>query len=89
MLRVFGFMVHCDHPHKLLISFVKVLEGDQVLIQEAWNVVNDRCAQALSRHGACLQMVHSEGKAAGQSDVKSSACLHMQSADSPLCSVQE
>jgi hypothetical protein len=43
MLRVFGFIVHCDHPHKLLISFVKVLDGGQDLIQEAWNIVNDRC----------------------------------------------
>lgn len=44
ILRVFGFIVHCDHPHKLLISFVQFLRGDGDLMQEAWNVVNDRCA---------------------------------------------
>jgi len=41
LLRVFGFIVHADHPHKLLISFVKVLEGEQELYQEAWNIAND------------------------------------------------
>jgi hypothetical protein len=43
VLRVFGFIVHADHPHKLLISLLKVLDADARLVQEAWNVVNDRC----------------------------------------------
>ncbi|GFH22926.1 uncharacterized protein HaLaN_20462 [Haematococcus lacustris] len=47
LLRVFGFIVHCDHPHKLLISFVKVLDGDQELIQRAWNIVNDSLRTSL------------------------------------------
>lgn len=46
LLRVFGFIVHADHPHKLLISFVKVLEGEQELYQEAWNIANDRWGAA-------------------------------------------
>jgi len=59
MLRVFGFIVHCDHPHKLLISFVKVLDGDQDLIQEAWNIVNDRCVvlwTLLPQECLCMHM---------------------------------
>lgn len=27
MLRTFGFIVHCDPPHKLLISMVKVCKS--------------------------------------------------------------
>ena len=55
MLRVFGFIVHCDHPHKLLISFIKVLDGDQELIQEAWNVANDRWEGVWRDQGGLMQ----------------------------------
>ncbi len=52
LLRAFGFIVHCDHPHKLLINFAVLLKGgeeqdkerDEELLQTAWNIANDRCA---------------------------------------------
>jgi hypothetical protein len=50
LLRVFGFIVHCDHPHKLLISFLRVLDGDSDLIQTAWNIANDRCVCVVCNH---------------------------------------
>ncbi len=35
-----GFNVHVQHPHKLVISYLKVLESES-LNQKAWNYMND------------------------------------------------
>jgi hypothetical protein len=43
VLKELGFMVYVEHPHKYVLSYLKILEGDNKLAQEAWNVVNDRC----------------------------------------------
>jgi cyclin L len=43
MLRAFGFIMHVDHPHKFLISLINQVAGQDLdLIQESWNLVNDR-----------------------------------------------
>lgn len=49
MLREFGFIVHVDHPHKLVLSHLNLLhQGVQDaelktrLMQEAFNLTNDR-----------------------------------------------
>jgi hypothetical protein len=45
MLRVFGFITHVDHPHKIMLNYCHVLSLDKVcpaVIQEAWNLLNDR-----------------------------------------------
>ena len=49
MLRAFGFIVHVEHPHKLVLNHLHLmLRGDDEqhphpLMQEAWNLTNDRC----------------------------------------------
>ena len=43
LLKNLGFMVSVQHPHKLIISFLKVLNAlDSPLPQQAWNYMNDR-----------------------------------------------
>ena len=51
MLREFGFIVHVDHPHKLVLNHVNLLHKDvretalkTRLMQEAFNLTNDRSA---------------------------------------------
>ncbi len=51
MLREFGFIVHVDHPHKLVLNHLNLLhQGVQNplartrLMQEAFNLTNDRYA---------------------------------------------
>lgn len=54
MLKVFGFITHVEHPHKLLLNYIQILglakgmEHDESefpgFVQEAWNIANDRCA---------------------------------------------
>jgi hypothetical protein len=45
MLRAFGFITHVHHPHKQMLNYCQVIRADQAhhdLMQEAWNIVNDR-----------------------------------------------
>ena len=46
MLRAFGFVTHVEHPHKFVLSLLQILEVSS-LLQEAWNLTNDRCAPAV------------------------------------------
>ncbi len=41
MLRAFGFIVHVEHPHKLVLNHLHVM-GANALHQEAWSLANDR-----------------------------------------------
>ncbi len=41
MLRAFGFIVHVEHPHKLVLNHLHVM-GATALHQEAWSLANDR-----------------------------------------------
>ena len=59
MLREFGFIVHVDHPHKLVLNHLNLLhQGVQEpqartrLMQEAFSLTNDRCALPTSQ--GCL-----------------------------------
>ena len=53
MLRAFGFIVHVEHPHKLVLNHLHLMlrdDDDQhphPLMQEAWNLTNDRCSCGL------------------------------------------
>ncbi len=42
MLRMFGFIVHVEHPHKLVLNHLHILGGGAALMQEAWSLANDR-----------------------------------------------
>ena len=51
MLREFGFIVHVDHPHKLVLNHLNLLhqgvrepQARTRLMQEAFSLTNDRCA---------------------------------------------
>jgi hypothetical protein len=47
ILKNLGFMVSVQHPHKLVVSVLKVLGAlDSPLPQQAWNYMNDRFAAA-------------------------------------------
>ncbi|CAL8470177.1 g9719 [Coccomyxa elongata] len=48
MLREFGFIVHVEHPHKLVLNHLQMMldvhqdqELKNTLMQEAWNLTND------------------------------------------------
>jgi hypothetical protein len=43
MLRAFGFVLHVEHPHKFVLSLLLLLGFDGPILQEAWNLTNDRC----------------------------------------------
>lgn len=45
MLKAFGFITHVHHPHKQMLNYCQVIrveQADPALMQEAWNIVNDR-----------------------------------------------
>ena len=46
MLRAFGFVLHVEHPHKFVLSLLLLLGLDGPILQEAWNLTNDRFAAA-------------------------------------------
>ena len=46
MLRAFGFVLHVEHPHKFVLSLLLLLGLDGPILQEAWNLTNDRSAPA-------------------------------------------
>eukprot|EP01135_Chromosphaera_perkinsii_P004560 Nk52_evm30s288 gene=Nk52_evmTU30s288 len=43
VLKELGFCVHMEHPHKLIVNYLKILElADNVtVVQRAWNFMND------------------------------------------------
>jgi transcription initiation factor TFIIIB Brf1 subunit/transcription initiation factor TFIIB len=43
LLKELGFNVHISHPHKLIISYLKLLRlvEKSDLVQRAWNYLND------------------------------------------------
>ena len=46
MLRAFGFVLHVEHPHKFVLSLLLLLGFDGTILQEAWNLTNDRWAHS-------------------------------------------
>lgn len=48
MLREFGFIVHVEHPHKLVLNHLHMMLNTEhglmheELMQEAWSLTNDR-----------------------------------------------
>lgn len=42
ILKELGFMVYVELPHKFILNYTKVLDGDGELTQQAWNFLNDR-----------------------------------------------
>jgi hypothetical protein len=47
MLKVFGFVTHVEHPHKMMLNYCQILGLDSAtefpgLLQEAWSLLNDR-----------------------------------------------
>ena len=53
MLRAFGFVLHVEHPHKFVLSLLLLLGLDGPILQEAWNLTNDRCAPRCGNPSAC------------------------------------
>jgi hypothetical protein len=41
LLKEMGFICHVEHPHKFIISYLKVLEAPSELMQVAWSLAND------------------------------------------------
>lgn len=42
LLKEMGFICHVEHPHKFIISYLKVLAAPSELMQVAWSLANDR-----------------------------------------------
>lgn len=42
LLKEMGFICHVEHPHKFIINYLLQLEAPPELMQEAWNLANDR-----------------------------------------------
>ena len=42
ILRELGFILHVEHPHKSVLNYLTVFDGELRLKQEAWNLTNDR-----------------------------------------------
>jgi len=42
ILKELAFNVHVQHPHKLVINYLKILNQIENLGQKAWNYMNDR-----------------------------------------------
>ena len=53
MLRALGFVGHVEHPHKAVLSLLLMMEQPACLLQDAWNLANDRC-DSLTRATAFL-----------------------------------
>lgn len=47
LLKEMGFICHVEHPHKFIISYLKVLAAPSELMQVAWNLANDRYVHSL------------------------------------------
>jgi hypothetical protein len=37
-----GFICHVEHPHKFIINYLLQLQAPPEMMQEAWNLANDR-----------------------------------------------
>lgn len=42
LLKEMGFICHVEHPHKFILNYLLQLEAPPELMQEAWNLANDR-----------------------------------------------
>lgn len=42
ILKELGFIVVVVHPHKFILNYTKIIEGNKELSQLAWNFANDR-----------------------------------------------
>lgn len=42
VLKEMGYICHVELPHKLMVTYLEVLEAPHQMIQEAWNIANDR-----------------------------------------------
>lgn len=47
LLKEMGFICHVEHPHKFIISYLKVLGAPAELMQVAWNLANDSLRSTL------------------------------------------
>lgn len=59
LLKEMGFICHVEHPHKFIISYLKVLEAPSELMQVAWSLANDRYVKikAVSLVGALILVI--------------------------------
>nr|KAJ0188633.1 hypothetical protein LSAT_V11C900473440 [Lactuca sativa] len=58
VLKEMGYICHVELPHKLMVTYLEVLEAPHQMIQEAWNIANDSlrttlCVQLKSHVVAC------------------------------------
>eukprot|EP00253_Pinus_taeda_P028809 PITA_28809 len=42
LLKEMGFICHVEHPHKFILNYLTQVEPPPELMQEAWNLANDR-----------------------------------------------
>jgi hypothetical protein len=42
LLKEMGFICHVEHPHKFIINYLLQLQAPPEMMQEAWNLANDR-----------------------------------------------
>jgi hypothetical protein len=42
ILAQLGYKAFCELPHKYVLNYLQVLEGNQHMAQRAWNYLNDR-----------------------------------------------
>jgi hypothetical protein len=66
ILKTFGFIVSLEHPHKFVLSYAHTLDGKEDLMQESWNILNDRCELGLFYQCSVL-LVHPKWAQMGQS----------------------
>ena len=52
ILKELGFSLYniMDHPHKYILYFIKVLNGNEALANEAWSYLNDSMRLDVSLH---------------------------------------
>lgn len=50
LLKEMGFICHVEHPHKFIINYLLQLESPPELMQEAWNLANDRYKALVTSH---------------------------------------
>ena len=57
LLRELGFVLHVEHPHKLVVNHLHILGGRPELMQEAWSLCNDRFVCVFRVRAACVRDV--------------------------------
>jgi hypothetical protein len=45
LLKEMGFICHVEHPHKFILNYLAQVEPLPELMQEAWNLANDRFSE--------------------------------------------